>query len=105
MVADILHQANNLDCSLTVKRVESEGYVISNDPKTRVVAVGLLNIRNEDDKDEAVIGAFTIDVQKYNWAEAEGFTMDQMIDEENLNGQIFNLIAVDEVLDYLCANK
>ena len=105
MVADILHQANNLDCSLTVKRVESEGYVISNDPKTRVVAVGLLNIRNEDDKDEAVIGAFTIDVQKYKWAEAEGFTMDQMIDEENLNGQIFNLIAVDEVLDYLCANK
>lgn len=105
LVADILHDANDIDCSLTVKRVEQEGYVINNSPKTKVVAVGLLNIKNEISKKEAVVGAFTIDVKMYEWADAEGFTMDQMIDDEALNGQIFNLIGVDEVLDYLCYNK
>ena len=100
MVSDILHQANDLDCSLSLKRVENEGYIFGNEKKTRVVAVGLLNILNEEDEEEAVIGAFTIDVSKYKWADAEGFSQDQMIDD--LRGEIFNLIGVDEVLDYLC---
>jgi hypothetical protein len=102
LVAEIMHEANDADCNLTVKRVEEEGYVINNEPKTKVVAVGLLNIKNEDDEEEAIIGAFTINIKKYEWAEAEGFSMDQMIDEEALSGQIFNLIGVDEVPDYLC---
>ena len=100
MVSDILHQANDLDCNLSLKRVENEGYIFGNEKKTRVVAVGLLNILNEEDEEEAVIGAFTIDVSKYKWADAEGFSQDQMIDD--LRGEIFNLIGVDEVLDYLC---
>ena len=102
LVADILHDANDIDCSLTVKRVEREGYVINNSPKTKVVAVGLLHIKNEVGEKEAVVGAFTIDVKMYEWADAEGFTLDNMVDDKALNGRIFNLIGVDEVLDYLC---
>ena len=105
LVKDLLHQANDLDCNLVVKRVENEGYVISDPEPRRVVAVGLLNIKNEDGESEYVVGAFTIDVKKYNWADAEGFSLDEMVDEEALSGQIFNLIGVDEVLDYLCINK
>ena len=100
LVADLLEKANSLDCSLTVKRVESEGYVLSNQHKTRIVAVGLMNIKNETNEEEAVIGAFTINVKKYEWADAEGFTQDQMIDD--LSGEVFSLIGVDEVLEYLC---
>ena len=100
LVAEIMHEANDMGCNLTVKRVESEGYVINNEPKTKVVAVGLLNIKNEDDEEECVVGAFTINISKYKWAEAEGFSQDQMIDD--LTGEIFNLIGVDEVKDYLC---
>lgn len=102
LVAEIMHSANDIDCSLTVKRVESEGYIISDEGPSKVVAVGLINIRNENDEEEAIVGAFTIDVKKYKWAEAEGFTQDQMIDEAKLAGTIFNLIGVDEVLGYLC---
>ena len=102
LVADILHQANDADCNLTVKRVENEGYVINNEPKTKVVAVGLLNIKNESGEEEAIVGAFTIDVSKYKWADAEGVSLDDMVDEEPLAGQIFNLIGVDEVFSYLC---
>jgi hypothetical protein len=103
LVAELLHRANGADCNLIVKRVENEGYVINDEEKTKVVAVGLLNIKNEDDEDEPVIGAFTINVKKYKWADAEGFTLDQMVEEEKLNGEIFNLIGVDEVFDYLCS--
>jgi len=100
LVSSILEEANDIDCSLTVKRVEPEGYIISNESREKIVAVGLLNIKNEEDEDEAVIGGFTINVKRYKWAEAEGFSQDQMIDE--LTGDIFNLIGVDEVLHYLC---
>lgn len=105
LVKEILHEANDIDCNLELKRVEKEGYVLSNHGKTRVVAVGLLNIKNEDDNIEAVVGAFTIDVKKYEWATTEGFTLDDMVEEKPLQGEIFNLIGVDEVLDYLCHNK
>ena len=103
LVAGIMHEANDIDCSLTVKRVEPEGYIINNKGRTRVVAVGLLNIKNEDNEEEYVVGAFTINVSKYRWAEAEGFSQDQMIDD--LTGEIFGLIGVDEVLGYLCNKK
>ena len=103
LVSGILHEANDISCSLTVKRVEKEGYVISNETKERVVAVGLMNIKNEDDEEEIVVGAFTIDVQKYRWADAEGFTHDQMIDD--LTEEVFSLIGVDEVLSFLCYKK
>jgi hypothetical protein len=103
IVADILHGANDIDCNLTVKRVEDEGYVITNENRERCVAVGLLNIKNEDDEEELVLGAFSINVAKYRWADAEGFSHDQMIDD--LTEEVFNLIPVDEVLDFLCYKK
>ena len=34
----------------------------------------------------------TINVKKYEWADAEGFTQDQMIDD--LSGEVFSLIGV-----------
>ena len=100
-----MHQANDLDCSLNFKRVENEGYVISNEEGARVVAVGIFNMPNEYEEDEAVVGAFTINVKAYKWADAEGFTLDDMIDEENLQGRIFNLIGIDRVLHFLCNKK
>ena len=100
-----MHEANDADCNLLFKRVENEGYVINNAPKTRVVAVGLLNIKNEEGVEEPMVGAFTIDVSKFKWAAAEGVTMDQMIDEGGLRGEIFNIIGVDEVFNFLCDKK
>ena len=100
LLSGILRKAKAADCYLVVKRVDDDGYVIENSSKTRVVALGIINILNENKKEEEVIGAFTIDVKKYKWAEAEGFTHDQMIDD--LTEEVFNLIGVDEVFDFLC---
>ncbi len=93
-------QAKNTDCKLTAKRVDEEGYIISNEAAEKIVALGVLHIKDDNGEKQEIIGGFTIDAKKYKWAEAEGFTHDQMIDD--LNGEIFDLIAVDEILDYLC---
>jgi hypothetical protein len=103
VVSQILFDSKDVDCKLTFKRVEKEGYLISNEERKRIAAVGLLHIKNEEGENEEVVGAFTIDVRKYKWAEAEGFSQDQMIDD--LTGEIFDLIGVDEVLNYLCVKE
>ena len=52
-----------------------------------------------------MIGAFVINVKNYKWADAEGFTLDDMVEDDKLAGTIFNLIPVDEVFDFLCNKK
>ena len=102
VVADLVDQSEEYDnCPVAIKKVESEGYLLYSKSKDKVVAVGILNLLNEDGEMEDVLGAFSINVTKYNWAEAEGFSHDQMIDD--LNSEIFALMGIDEVLPYLCS--
>lgn len=103
IISGILRLAKHTDCHLTIKRVEKEGYLLQNEKKTKIAAVGQLNIMNENGEHEKVLGAFSIDINKYRWAEAEGFTQDQMVDK--LTNEIFNLIGVDEVFDFLCEEE
>ena len=100
VVNSILKYAAVTDYKLTVKKVERDGYIISNEKQGKIVAIGKLNVRIDGEERKNLVGAFTIDIRKYKWAEAEGFTQDQMIDD--LTGEIFDLIGVDEVYDYLC---
>ena len=99
VIRSILNYASPTGCKLTVKRVDDDGYVIHNQEAERVVALGRLNVKVDGEKKE-IVGAFTINIKRYKWADAEGFTQDQMIDE--LSGEIFDLIGVDETFDYLC---
>ena len=96
----LFKQAKNTECKLTAKRVDDDGYLISNDSAERIVALGVLRIKDDEGEVQEVVGGFTIDTKRYKWADAEGFTHDEMIDK--LNGEIFDIIAVDEILDYLC---
>jgi len=96
----LFKQTKGTKCKLTAKRVDDEGYLISNEAEERIVALGVLQLKDDNGEKQEVIGGFTIDTKKYKWAEAEGFSQDQMIDE--LTGEIFSLIAVDEILEYLC---
>ena len=99
VVTKLIEQAERSGCELSLKSLGSEGFLLTNKPNGKVAAVGIVNIKN-DGKKEKIIGAFTINVNKYQWAEAEGFSQKQMI--EQLNDQIFELIGIDEVPDYLC---
>ena len=43
--------------------------------------------------------AFKMNIQKWLWAEAEGFDIDQMVD--NFASEIFEKMNPDEVIDYM----
>ena len=101
VLKDVLHEANDKGCNLSVKRVEKEGYIITNEDGLRVVGLGIFSYKEKD----PMIGAFVINVKNYKWADAEGFTLDDMVDDDKLAGTIFNLIPVDEVFDFLCNKK
>lgn len=99
VVNALVAEAEEAGCELTLKTLGGDGYLISNKPTGKVAAIGVVNISNEGEK-ERIIGAFTININKYQWAEAEGFSQQQMI--EKLQNEIFQLIGIDEVADYLC---
>jgi inorganic pyrophosphatase len=81
------------------RQVNDEGYLVSSAKTNKVVAIGVINIEDDEGQKQKIVGAFAINVQKYSWAEAEGFTHQQMIDD--LQDLIFKLIGIDEVIDYL----
>ena len=101
VVKDVLHEANEVGCNLSVKRVEKEGYIITSQDDLRVVGVGIFSYKGK----ESMLGAFIINVKNYRWADAEGFSLDDMVDDDKLAGTIFNLIPVDEVFEFLCNKK
>lgn len=103
IIEELTSQSYEEDCGVIFKKVGQEGYLASAPDQKKVAAIGIINIRNDNNELEKIVGAFSIDVNKYAWAEAEGFSQEQMIDE--LNEEIFTLIGVDEVLSYLCDNS
>jgi len=100
VASEIMAQAEELGCELSLKEVGEEGFLICNDSNKKIAALGAVYIKEDKGKKERVVGAFSINIHKYHWAEAEGFTEKQMI--EQLNNEIFTLMGVDEVVDYLC---
>lgn len=103
VVNEILFQSEGVECDLSLKEVGEDGYLICNDDRKKIAAVGVVRIQGDDGSKEKIVGAFSINIAKYHWAEAEGFSEKQMI--EQLNDEIFTLMGVDEVLDYLCEDR
>ena len=103
VVNEILFLSEGMACDLSIKTVGRDGYLICNDDSKKIAAVGMVRIQGDDGSKEKIVGAFSINIARYHWAEAEGFSEKQMI--EQLNDEIFTLMGVDEVLDYLCEGQ
>jgi hypothetical protein len=100
MVDEIVGLSEEYNCDLSFKELGHDGFLISNQSIHRVAALGIVHVKDELGVTQKIVGAFSINVRKYAWAEAEGFTQQQMIDE--MHDEIFSLIGTDEVFDYLC---
>ena len=85
VVAHLVAEAEKSECELTTKELGEDGFLITNKKNNKVAAVGIVNIKDKGKK-EKIVGAFSIDVHKYHWAESEGFAQKQMI--EKLNNDI-----------------
>ena len=81
IIKDIKREAETLGIDLIVKRTQSklETYVLANKNINKAILIG----QNKNDD----IKCYQIDMKKWFWAEAEGFTTDEII--EDLFDEIF----------------
>ena len=81
IIKDIKREAETLGIDLIVKRTQSklETYVLANKNINKAILIG----QNKNDD----IKCYQIDMKKWFWAESEGFTTDEII--EDLFDEIF----------------
>ena len=98
-VTSLKIEANKLAYSIEVeKTIDSDSYILSNKKAERAVIIGRVEINGV-----YVISTFTINVYKWRWAEAEGFTKEQMI--EQMGPEIFASIDLKFVSRYLAGEE
>ena len=98
-VTSLKIEANKLGYSIEVeKTIDSDSYILSNKKAERAVIIGRVEINGV-----YVISTFTINVYKWRWAEAEGFTKEQMI--EQMGPEIFASIDLKFVSRYLAGEE
>jgi len=86
----VLIQSKFENVELTVKRSEADGnsVLLLNKPKLKLGLIGLTK--------ESTIHAFSVDINKWNWADQEGFTFDQIMDE--LSHEVFKEVRLHELI-------
>tara|TARA_R100000008_G_scaffold83940_2_gene70152 strand:- start:2264 stop:2566 length:303 start_codon:yes stop_codon:yes gene_type:complete len=88
-LASVLIQSEFENIKLTVRESTSDSSVLlMNKSKAKLGLIGLT--------EESGIHAFTIDVYKWRWADEEGFTFDQII--EDLTSEIFTEVRLHELV-------
>ena len=75
-------------------KFNEDSYILSNEEADRAVLIGAVEFNSTN-----ILSAFIINVPKYKWAEAEGFSKIQVLDE--LASEIFTFIEVKKVAPYL----
>jgi hypothetical protein len=87
--------AKMLGAKIDIESTFSEGsYTVVNHSLNRAVVIGSLG-----EGDESEIITFTLNVFKYKWASAEGFSRDQVLGE--LAREIFSILDPKDVIKYL----
>ena len=69
---------------------DKDCYIISSTELKKAVLVGVAF---------GQIKCFSINVKKWSWAEAEGFTRDEMV--ENFSSEIFKEIHINDIIKYI----
>ena len=95
----IIEDAEELGCNVEIYNVEHNCWLLANPGIKRTVAVGL--VPDLGKKRKKTVGAMEIKINKLNWASAEGFTYDEMIEKEL---GVFSKVRLSDVAKLL-ANK
>ena len=104
-VEKILQEAADAECYIVANpSKEGKSVVVANEEKNRAVIVGVLSIdisnQNMSKQLQEFCVAYSINLPKWVWAHAEGFKLDQMVDE--MGEEIFKKVDLHEVLGELC---
>ena len=107
-VDKILQEAAEAECYIVANPSEGgDSAIIANEEKQRAVIVGVLSVdisnQNTSKKLQEFCVAYSMNLPKWIWANAEGFSLDQMVDE--MGEEIFKKIDLHEVIEELCVQR
>ena len=100
-VTTIKRKAKKLGYKIIVSKTEDQdSCILANEDtdKELAVLIGCVELNGTD-----IITSFKINVRKWKWAEAEGFTRSQMV--EKLGNEIFFSIDVNYIPEYLSGDE
>jgi hypothetical protein len=76
--------------------MDSQLFILANVKSKKVACVGLTEINNA-----TIIASYSINMNKWGWYNAEGFTLDDMVETDNIKKDIFTFLPADEIINYL----
>ena len=100
-VTSIKTEAKKLGYKIVVSKTEDQdSCILANEDtdKELAVLIGCVELNEID-----IITSFIINVRKWKWAEAEGFTRNEMV--EKLGNEIFSSIDVKHIPAYLMGDE
>ena len=100
-VTSIKKEAKKLGYKIVVSKTEDQdSCILANEDtdKELAVLIGCVELNETD-----IITSFIINVRKWKWAEAEGFTRNEMV--EKLGNEIFSSIDVKHIPAYLMGDE
>ena len=100
-VTSIKTEAKKLGYKIVVSKTEDQdSCILANEDtdKELAVLIGCVELNETD-----IITSFIINVRKWKWAEAEGFTRNEMV--EKLGNEIFSSIDVKHIPAYLMGDE
>ncbi len=87
-------------CKVNFLEQRDGGYLVWGFSLKKVVIINSFKVKDNNKKSHYVVASFMLNTNLYNWASAEGFSTQQMIDL--FDKKIFNPIDLDDIADYLC---
>ena len=100
-VTSIKTEAKKLGYKIIVSKTEAQdSCILANEDtdKELAVLIGCVELNETD-----IITSFIINVRKWKWAEAEGFTRNEMV--EKLGNEIFSSIDAKHIPAYLMGDE
>lgn len=87
-------KAETLGFDLIVDFSKEDIALVANEATNKVAVMGVV-----DFDDQEILVAYLININKWSWAEQEGFSRDQIVDK--FSKEIFTWIPIDEVAERL----
>ena len=76
--------------------LDDELFILANPENHKCACVGLTEINNT-----TIIVSYSINVKRWGWYSEEGFSLDEMVETDNIKKDIFNFLPADDILTYL----
>ena len=99
VLAQIIDESWNNDSKLDINQTASKKrcLILSNKESGKVALLGTM----KDELGKEVIEAVMVDIHQWQWAEDEGFTRDEIVDNDDLCRRIFKRVPVRDLPNLL----